>query len=537
MPRKPRPSRPRLFSLGLLLSLFLGLTVAVPAASASDSASASGRASGPHTASSGIETTQLDAAAVRTLFPAAKNVKSLTVDDTADVLSEPRLRNALDGVKFHKPTKVAIYTRKGDYYDDINQKTLDYAKSDRPEWISDDPKDYGDYWADGLFIVTLSVESGNHGQIGTYFGEDRALNESKMEKTHQAGTDNFRQGRWTDGVADVVKEGAKLIERPWYLNPAVYLWTFGLLVVAGLCFVVWLSVRAKHRQEFDSKLATGVAHVTQVATDLDTTELSARTLPTDSPHAADMERRFEDFIQQFRKAFTEQQELQAVDPKRRHQDTYRSRARAFAEVGADLDFTDDAIIQAAALYTRSATWQNAWRAQTAPLVEDLKQLDALTRSAPKALNHVTATLTSFREEALAKLDSVSSDLEAQRISVDQALDALAELRSQLTNHLERFSEAQISEYAKSASEERLMREQMSSARYGQRRSGTGSILDVSGPANHFWRVAAYQMGYSAGHSRVESAHSAASSSSSSGGISGGYSGGGSFSGSGGSSRF
>ncbi|WP_291279397.1 DUF5129 domain-containing protein [Galactobacter sp.] len=531
MSRKPLPRRPHLVLLGLLMSLFLGLTVAAPAASASE------RAHAGHATSSGTSENRLDAAAARAVLPAAKNVKSLSIDDTAGVLSEPRLKKALDGVKFHKPTKVAIYTREGDYSDDINTKTLDYAKKVHPEWISDDPEDYGDYWADGLFIVTLSVETGNHGQVGTYFGEDRALKQAKMEKTHQAGTDNFRQGRWTDGVADVVKEGAKLIERPWYLNPALYLWTLGLLAVVGIGVAVWLSIRSKRRQEFDSHMATGVAHVAQVATDLDTTELSARTLPTDSPHAADMERRFEDFIQQFRKAFTEQQELEAVDPKHRHQDTYVRRAKAFSDTAADLDFTDDAIIQAAALYTRSATWQDAWRAQTAPLLEDLDRLDSVSGSAPVDLRSVDATLASFREEARAKVESVSSDLEAQRITVDQALDALSDLRSQLTKQLERFSEAQIAKYAKSASEERLMREQMSSARYGQRRSGTGSILDVSGPANHFWRVAAYQMGYTAGHSRVESARSAASSSSRSGGFSGGYSGGGSFSGSGGSSRF
>jgi hypothetical protein len=517
----PRALRPRLLACGLLLGLMAA--TAAPAAATPTP----------------MPTTTPTAAAsadVRSLAPTAKNLTGLSVDDTAGVLSEKRLKAALDGVTFHRPTRVAVYTRQGEYADSLNDKTLEYARSDHPEWISDDPRDDGDYWADGLYIVSLSVEEDNHGQIGTYFGEDRAVNDKTMEKIHEAGTENFRHGRWTDGVADVVKEGAKLIERPWYQNPVVWLWTAGLLAVAAFLVGGWLRRRAAHRKEFDSSLATGVAHVAQVATDLDTTELSARTLPSGSPHAADMERRFEDFVQHFRKAFTEQQELEAVDPKRRHQDVHRRRAKDFADTAADLDFTDDAIIQAAALYTRSATWKDAWRAQTAPLIQDLDQLDSLTGSAPTPLRDVAPALASFREEARTQLDSISSDLEAQRIDVDQALDALAGLRSELTTHLERFSEAQIQKYARSASEERTLREQMSSARYGQRRSGTGSILDVAGPANHFWRVAAYQLGYSAGQRRVESARSAARSSRS-GGISRGYSRGGSFSGSGGSSRF
>jgi hypothetical protein len=464
-------------------------------------------------------------------------MKSLSVDDTAGVLSEKRLKAALDGVKFHKPTKVVVYTRNGEYSDSLNTKTLDYARSDHPEWISQDPRDDGDFWADGIFIVSLSVESGNHGQIGTYFGEDRALDDKKMEKVHAAGTENFRLGRWTDGIADVIKEGAKLINRPWYQSPTLWFWVIGLIAVAGIAVSVWLSNRATQRRQFDSDLASGVRHVAQVATDLDTTELSARTLPTDSPHAADLERRFEDFMQQFRKTYTEQQELQAIDPKHRHHSDYRQRAKDFAEAGEDLDFTDDAIIQAAALYTRSATWQDAWRAQTAPLIEDLDRLDSLTGSRRVPLRDASPALASFREEARTTLETVSSDLEAQRIDVDQALDALADLRKELTDQLQQHSEEQIAKYAKTAEEEATMREQMSSARHGARRRGTGSILDATTPANYFWRVAAYQMGYNAGHSQVEHNRSAASASSHSGGISHGYSGGGSFSGSGGSSRF
>lgn len=85
-----------------------------------------------------------------------------------------------------------------------------------------------------------------------------------------------------------------------------------------------------------------------------------------------------------------------------------------------------------------------------------------------------------------------------------------------------------------------MEDQLRSARYGDgRRSGTGSILDVTRSGDLFWRVTNFNIGYSAGRSSVEHSRAAArASSSSSGGVSRGFGGGGgSFSGSGGSSRF
>lgn len=466
-----------------------------------------------------------------------QNLESVVVEDTAGVINEQRLRDALDEIDFHEPTQVAVYTREGEYSDNINTKTLMYARDAHPEWISQKPDDYGDYWADGLFIITLSVESSNTGQIGTYYGEDRKVSTEAMESIHESGYADFKLARWTDGVIAVAEKGATIMNRPWYQTPALW---WSTIILGGSGILLWwvnLRIRASRRENFASVLQTGREHLTNVTMDLETTELAARTLPTGTRHAADLEHRFADFMAKYRTAFAEQQELEAADKALRSSVKGVNRAETFSTYAQNLDATDDAIIAAAALYTRSATWEEAWRAQTAPLLEDLRALPELTSGGGRGTHAARAALDSFGAGAEEQIQRIGTDLKAEKIDADTALDGLVSLRTELTEKLQDLSTAQIEAYAKTDAEKEDMRRQMDTAREDRDvvRAG-GSILDVTSSANLFWRVNAYNIGYNSGINSVDSAREAASSSS--GGVSSGYSGGGgSFSGSGGSSRF
>ncbi len=468
-------------------------------------------------------------------IPAGTNLESVSVYDTADVLNDEKIKDALAGINFNEPTKVAVFSRDGEYSDNINTETLSFARDSHPEWISAAPEDYGDYWADGYFIITLSVESPGEGQIGTYFGEDRKVSTSQMESIHKAGYDDFNLSRWTDGVIAVAEKGAKIMNRPWYKNPVLWI-TSG--IAGGAAVVAWLvtlGVRASRRKEFASHLASGREHLSNVTMDLDTTELSARTLPTGSHHAADLERRFADFMAKYRSSFTEQQVLETADKKLRSSSAGVSQSKGFNQTAQMLDATDDAIIAAAALYTRSSQWQEAWRAQTAPILEDLAELPQLLGDQDKKLGPAGAALSSFSDSAQQEVERIGTEFAAEKIDVDTALDRLSELRKQLTEKLDTYATARIGAYAKTAEEEKEMRDSLRQQRYAT--TGTragGSILDVTSPADLFWRVNAFNIGYRSAVSSVDSSRQAASSS----GVSSGYSGGGgSFSGSGGSSRF
>lgn len=467
---------------------------------------------------------------------AGENLGTVSIDDTAGVINRDRLLDALDDVDFYEPTNVAVYTREGEYSDDINTKTLENAREHHPDWISSKAEDYGDYWADGLLIITLSVEGSGDGQIGTYFGEDRKVSTGQMDSIHEAGYDDFNLSRWTDGVIAVATKASSIMNRPWYKSPALW-WTVAAggggtgIVVASVA-----AVRSSRRKSFAEELQSGTTHLTNVTMDLDETELAAKTLPTGSSHAAELERRFADFMVNYRQSFDAQAKLDAADKKYRSSSEGVEATKKFKTDAQNLDRTDDAIIAAAALYTRSASWEEAWRAQTQPLEDDLTQISTLIDNVEPELQASAAALASYREDATATLASLSTKLKTEEIDVDQALDQLSDLRKELTQRLDEFAKAQIDAFAENEDEKEQMREAMERSRQSTDYHGSrgGTILDVLNPGALFWSVNSYNAGYSSGTSSVAQARESASSS---GSISTGYSGGGSFSGSGGSSRF
>lgn len=470
------------------------------------------------------------------------NLESITVDDTANVLNEGKLRDAIERLDFNEPTKVAVYSRNGEYSDDINTKTLNFARSSHSEWISDKPEDYGDYWADGYFIITLSVEGPGDGQVGTYFGEDRKVTEGQMGSIHEAGYEDFNAGRWSDGVIAVAERGAKIMNRPWYRHPALG-WTLGLggLGVLGAVGIT-AAVRAHNRKRFSQTLSEGTEHLTRVTLDLDATELAASTLPANAAHATVLATRFADFSADYRVVFSERRELEGATKKLRSRSAGVLRAKDFLSTAQTLDLTDDAIIDAASLYTRDANWEAAWRRQIAPLLEDLNVLPELTENSTgevadgDEVRASAAALDSFAAQARNRLTHLGDELKSESIEVDDALDALSDLRVQLTEKLDALANAQIVTYATSAEEEAEMRTELNRSRYdatNQRPRAVGTILDVSYPAAMYWSVGSYSTGYSQAVSSVDSSRASGGSS----GVSQGYSGGGSFSGAGGSSHF
>ena len=455
----------------------------------------------------------------------------LVIIDTAGRLDVPRLEQELSGVDFYEPTTVVIYTYSGEYDDKMNEKVLEYARTEHPEWISAD----GQKWADGLFIFALDPDGR---QVGTYFGDDRTVSLDDQTSIQDAAKDDFRAAFWTDGIIAGVTKAASLINRPWYASPA-FIGTTAVAGVAGIgTWIGIVAVRASRREKFARELTRGGEHLTAVTMDLDMTELSARTLPRESSFAQRLEQRFHDFSGRYYGAVEEQQRLQALSKRERSRSGSPEQARKFADEAAEMDFVDDAIVNAAALLTRSATWERAWAAQADPVREDVRAISALTADPAAQGSASVQALESFQASADSEIEKLGAGLRAQTITPEAALEALESLRAELSRLLREHSRALIEVYAKTNEE----RQAMEAAMERERRSAqprSGVILDTVYGPGQFWNPIVFGAGYSAGVSRVESDRAAAASSSfSSGGSSTGYgSSGGSFSGSGSSSHF
>lgn len=454
----------------------------------------------------------------------------LVVVDTAGRLDVTQLERDLADVDFYQPTTVVVYTYSGQYSDNMNELVLAYARSNHPEWISAD----GQKWADGLFIFALDPDGR---QVGTYFGDDRTVSLDDQTSIQDAAKDDFRAAFWTDGIVAGVKKAASLINRPWYASPA-FISTVSVVGVGGVgTWIGILAVRSSRRNKFADQLARGGKHLTSVTVDLETTELAARTLPSESSFAQRLEQRFHDFSGRYYGAVESQQELQVMSKRERSRSGSPEKAKSFADEAAELDFVDNAIVNAAALLTRSATWEKAWAEQVAPLREDVDAIPTLL-SDPNARQLASGqALESFRVTVQTELEKLGAALRGQTITAEAALEQLEGLRGQLSRLLREHSQALIEVYAKSNSERQSMEAAMERERRNTR-PRSGSILDTVYGPGQFWNPIAFNVGYSAGVSKVESSRAAASSSSFSSGSSTGYgSSGGSFSGSGSSSHF
>lgn len=459
----------------------------------------------------------------------AETPTEIVVEDTAGVLYLPQLRAELEKINFHDPTKVVIYTRNGLWEDNLNEETLRYARDNHPEWISAD----GQKWADGLFIFALDPAGR---QVGTYSGEDRKLSLAKQEAVQESAKDLFREAQWTDGTIAGVKKAANLINQPWYQSAGFIVTSSitGGLALLGLG--IRAGVRAKNRGKAAGHLERGDAGFSSVSLELPFTELNAKTIPAESTYGALVLEKYRTFSTRYHEAAELNQQSHAFSKKDLSKGANVSVTQEYADLAEELDTLDDVIADTNTLLNKYSGWGSAWDRQVRPLMDDLEQLPELLSQAEAQGLPTTATLGSFHAERIQGIAQLSANVQTGIITPDAALDELRNMRLELTNLLQRHSEAMIGKYAKSTSEERAMEKAMDGSRRTELRRSSPTILGSVFDWYTFYPVHSFSMGYSAGRSSVDSARSSASSSS--GGSRTGYgSSGGSFSGSGSSSHF
>ncbi len=449
----------------------------------------------------------------------------IIVEDTAGILDQAKLVPAIEDTSFREPTTVAVFTERGEFNSNFNERVLVYARDQHQEWLSAD----GQKWADGLFIVAIDPE-GRH--VGTYMGEDRKVDPDDRAAIQGAAKDLLADAQWTDGAIAGVQEGAKLINRPWYLNPIAWAIAGGFVFMVGLWILILALLRRSKRRQCAGFLAQGDKSYTNVTMDLDVTELNARTIPADSPYGSLVLERYRAFRTSYAQLNAQRDIAAALTKGQRSAKAGVKVTEAYADSAVALDNLDDVIADSNALLNLGSSWATAWDNQTRDLREDLEGIDdVIAGSTTGASAPSAAALLSYRDQSLELIRIWGAGLADGSLTPDAALDALRAARSELSDLLHSHAEAMISLYAEDDEEKELMREALDETRQERMRprSRRSSILTATHPTIFFWGASSIDTGYSAGQSSVSSARSSSSS---------GYgSSGGSFSGSGSSSHF
>lgn len=460
----------------------------------------------------------------------------IQVEDTAGILYEPELRAAIEGLRFYEPTTVAVFTNRGgeealtdDYA--LNDAVLDYARESRPDWLSAN----GQKWADNLFIFGVDPEGR---LVGTYFGEDRKVDEGTQLDIQDAAKDDFRLGQWTEGSITGVETAAQEMNAPWIRTTgggiAALVASLATVLGAGVYFGVGKRRDGKSRQA----RAAGDRSMADVVADYEATEMNAKLIPEGSRYGGAMLKRFDTYLAGFKELTDLGNDARAI-PESRYDSAVTVKAlTAYQDRAVTLDELDDVIADTALLLNMDNSWPEAWGRQVEQLRTDLAGVDSLVSS---TLSESTRGLSEgqelrqFASAALTGLDELRGGLEQGTISPDDALDQVRMTRDDLSGHLDALAAAVARAYSDETSEQQLMTESMRTAR--SERTGSPTILSTAYPTWTWYSVASFRTGYSSGTHEVEQARSAAASASSGGSTSGFSSSGGSFSGAGSSSRF
>ena len=451
------------------------------------------------------------------------------VEDGAEILYEPDLREGIEEVRFFEPTTVAVFTTRGgqealtdDYA--LNNAVLDYARTTRTDWLSDDEQK----WADDLYIFAIDPEGR---LVGTYFGENRAIGEDAQLDVQDATKDELRAGQWTAAAVTGVEAAAAQMNAPWFRHGGgIAVGTLGALgsAVGG---GIWTAIGALLARRSRAARAAGDEAMASVVADHEVTELHARLIPDSSRYGGLMLRRYDDYLAGFRELTELGNEVRGIKEKDYVKAENVKQLEAYRDKAVAMDHLDDVIADTSALLNRDRAWPQAWRRQVDPVRAELEAVDEVIEELPEEVRGLEEvhSLRRYASQALVDLDHLRGALEHEQVSPDDALDRLREIRDELGSHLDGLTAPVISASSEDEEERELMEVAMRREREIRHREPT--IIATAHPTWVWYSILSFRSGYDQGAQDIVSSQSASSGSTS------GYSGGGSFSGAGSSSRF
>lgn len=156
-------------------------------------------------------------------------------DDTniVEVVNKGTLMGDLTQMSSYQDVNVLIHIREsmpGDDSDDHKEATLNYLRENTPESVVEDEV------ADDWFVVSLSlewsIEEDMSSQVEVFFGENVQVSSHEYDAIKDAGTQDFNNGEWSDGIVKVADKATSSIGKPFYAD------TLLLMVGAGVLFLV-----------------------------------------------------------------------------------------------------------------------------------------------------------------------------------------------------------------------------------------------------------------------------------------------------------
>ena len=339
------------------------------------------------------------------------------------------LSAVLEDVRFSRAVHLVVLSSNSLSGGSMDQAVVTYARANHPEWLSAG----GSTWADGYVILVVSPA--DH-MVGTYVGEDVALSRSAQKDVQDAAKDDFRNGRWSEGIVAAVNKAAALIPGentqrqgnivPW---PPLYAWT---ATVAGI--VVWL-IGGKARRR-PGEVARPLAEQWN--------DMEKRHIGVESSFAALLaEGNYERGLSaRYQAARAEREKVRAHITSPRGK---QARMRSLTQSLQDLSDADTAMEAACEFFSLSPNWHIVWDNEVGPVFEDLDIVDLVARTAADRTDYqhvitLYATLVAWTNEQRVAVKNLHASLERAEVTPAEALECLDSIADEARLRLTVFVE-------------------------------------------------------------------------------------------------
>ena len=340
----------------------------------------------------------------------------------------------LEGIGFLRPTHLVVLSTDNLTDDNLDEATLKYARAKHPEWIARN----GYKWADGYFILAVSP---THRQVGTYFGEDIAPVLSIQESIQNAAKDDFRNGRWSQGVVAAVTEAAALMPNAEGMSLENHVqwpgWKGWVATLGGIGILARGQSLRRKAQRNAQKVADEWEALERRRGDV---ERAFVALLDAGHYTTGLSARYECARAEYERVRTRIAEAQTTSPLGMLSARASDETDLILEDLRALADADHAILAAGDFFALAPGWRTVWDNEVGPVFEDLLAVDNV---GVKVRDHVkspkvhgaTKSLFQWTNEQRALLLGLGTRLERAEVTPVQALEELDRIANESRTRL------------------------------------------------------------------------------------------------------
>lgn len=365
---------------------------------------------------------------------------TVNVRDEAGIFDSQALRRDLQSLRFRQDIRFEVVSLTGWGINNLDAATANYADN-----IFDYRQDFrssgGGRWKEGVVVVAVAPHA--H-QMAFYPGADVSLERSEQVAIQDAAASRFAAQDWNGGVVAMGRQAET------YLGPyGMTVSGIGVVGAGVLCAggVVRLVIYCRRGLSARRRARAAARSYAQVTYDYDSTALRVGTLEPGSPESRQLAQRYQRFEAEYddvARAWNRFGEPRGIDWFTK---SVQHEALELERRSAALDDGDDVIVDTVSMLTMSPTWEQVWGKLQEPVLENLRSVTRMVRSASRRRSglHVEAVqnwvghqnrrlgeLTNSLDQgeiapaaALAELDRISRLVAAVETAVARRRDVVA----------------------------------------------------------------------------------------------------------------